>query len=298
MLRSSLPATIEIVSEIDMDSGYILVDPTQIHQLCMNLCTNAFHAMEPRGGILRVTLQRVTLGSGNVDTPPALVAGSYVQLSVSDTGSGMAKETQEKIFDPYFTTKDIGVGTGMGLAIVHTIVSNYNGYIECNSVLGEGATFVISLPVMRDDTKKKREYGQDMDLRGDERILFVDDEEVLGELAKSMFKPFGYSVSTYSSADVACTVFMRQPDAFDLVVSDFTMPDMNGLMLAEKIREHRQDIPIILCTDNDRKVTGEMMRKADISEFALKPFKTKTLVTLVRKVLNKRGRQKIIADRV
>lgn len=291
MLRSSLPTTIEIQSDIDMDSGYIQADPTQIHQLCMNLCTNANHAMEAMGGILCVTVQRVDVGTKASYCSPSMISGEYIQVSVSDTGSGMTKEVKEKIFDPYFTTKDIGEGTGMGLSIVHTIVKNYNGYIECESDPGKGATFHIFLPVIDGNKTQKTEKSEtELDLHGDERILFVDDELLLGDIARAMLEPFGYTVATYNSVDVAYTQFTRQPEAYDLVVSDFTMPGMDGLEFAEKIREHRPDIPIVLCTGNDSKVTMEMVRDAGIDAYTLKPLHTKVLATLVRKVLNDRSK--------
>ncbi|BHH82113.1 PAS domain-containing hybrid sensor histidine kinase/response regulator [Desulforhopalus sp. 52FAK] len=292
MLRSSLPATIEIESDIDMHSGYVLADPTQIHQLCMNLCTNAYQAMENMGGILRVTMKRVSGMMDKTSILPEMHSESYIKLSVSDNGPGMTREVKDKIFNPYFTTKSVGEGTGLGLSIVHSIVKSCKGFIDYDSNVGEGTVFNIYLPIMPEyEAEKIKEPKKVAIAEGDETILFVDDEVMLGEMAKAILERFGYTVVVINSADLACTLFARQHDDFHLVLTDFAMPGMNGLELAHKIRGVRHDIPVILCTGNSSRITEEMVRDAGVTEIVSKPFSGRALAVLIRKVLDERKKR-------
>ena len=282
LLRASLPTTISIATKIDATTLPILADPVQLHQLVMNLCTNAFHAMEERGGVLTIAL-------ANVSAPEELAAkGAYgVQLTVADTGVGIAPEIREKIFNPYFTTKGLGKGTGMGLSIVHGIVSDYGGTIDCQSHPGEGTTFTIVLPALSATTDILESLpSREEPLPGGERILFVDDEEALVRLTRTMLERLGYRVTVCHDSREALAVFARDPQAFDLVITDQTMPGMTGLDLARQLLALRLDLPIILCSGYSGAVNEEVAKSAGIKGFAAKPLVKKEIGDLIRQVLS------------
>ncbi|MHC4792205.1 MAG: GAF domain-containing protein, partial [Planctomycetota bacterium] len=246
LLRASLPTTIEIRQNIPTESGHVLAEPTQIHQVMMNLCTNALHAMQDKGGILKVKLASVKIGARNTAYPD-LEPGPYLKLSVGDTGYGMDEDTMKRIFDPYFTTKEKDVGTGMGLAVVHGIVNNHGGTITVHSKIGEGSTFHVLLPQV------EKEIGYEIESvaplpTGNRRILFVDDEKALADLGKHMLEDLGYKVDIRVSSIEALELFKVRPHRFDLVITDMTMPNMTGDKLAGKLMAISPDIPIILCT--------------------------------------------------
>jgi len=287
MLRSSLPSTIDIQQNIDVNSGPILADPTQIHQIVMNLCTNAFHAMEETGGTLSISLEKKTLTEKDIVNQPGMHSGDFVQLSVGDTGPGIAPELWDKIFDPYFTTKEIGKGTGMGLSILHGIVKNYGGSVSFNSHPGEGTVFQVLLPVMAAESVVEDKPEEIVRL-GNERILFIDDEEILAEMGKSMLERLGYQVTVRSSSLEALTTFQDQPDMFDLVITDHTMPGMTGSDLARRILQIRPFMPIILCTGYSSLISEEKVRSLGIKGFAMKPLARKDIAAIIRKVLDKR----------
>lgn len=283
MLRSSIPTTIEIQDNIDSNCGVVLADPTQIHQIIMNLCTNANHAMEKTGGLLKIELQNITLDSTNklkVDLAP----GQYVRLTISDTGSGIDPDIIDKIFDPYFTTKEIGKGTGMGLAITHGIVADYGGAITVESKLGEGTTFHLYFPVSEQEMlapDKEEEYIPS----GSARVLFVDDEKILAQMGKDILERLGYKATTRCSSLDALATFQNAPDSFDVVITDQTMPGMTGADLARRILQIRPDIPIILCTGYSNLVDEHTAKMIGIKEFALKPLTKAVISKLIRKVL-------------
>ena len=287
LLRSSFPSTIRIVEEVDRDAGLILADPTQIHQVLMNLCTNAFHAMEERGGTLGVALRRRAMAAADLSEVPDAVPGEYVQLVVSDTGPGIPPEIRDRIFDPYFTTKEQGKGTGLGLAIVHGITKNCSGFVLCRSVLGEGSEFIVHLPVhqQREVAPAAGVAARAPHTSGGERILFVDDEEMLVVMGRSMLERFGYKVTAATGSREALAVFREGPDQFDLVITDQTMPDMTGMELAGHFLKIRHDIPIILCTGYSNLVSEEKIRAAGIRALALKPLTKMELVDLIRTTL-------------
>jgi CheY-like chemotaxis protein len=287
MLRSSLPSTIDIQQDIDVNSGPILADPTQIHQIVMNLGTNALHAMEETGGTLSISLERKTLAEKDIVSEPGLQPGDYVQLSIGDTGPGIAPELWDKIFDPYFTTKEIGKGTGMGLAIIHGIVKSYGGCVFFHSRPGEGTIFQVLLPVVAEYTVVEDKPEEIVEL-ANERILFIDDEEILAEMGKSMLERLGYQVTVRSSSLEALTTFQNQPDMFDLVITDQTMPGMTGSDLARRILQIRPFMPIILCTGYSSLISEEKVRSLGIKGFAMKPLARKDIAAIIRKVLDKR----------
>jgi PAS domain S-box-containing protein len=288
MLRASLPATIEIKQNIAPDIGMVLADPTQINQVLMNLCTNAAHAMRKNGGVLEIMLGNVDLTFDDVKKYVDIKPGAYVKLTVSDTGTGMDHRIIERIFDPYFTTKKSGEGTGLGLAVVHGIISQYGGGIEVQSEPDMGATFHILIPRIdhKHDVTPEKDFGELP--KGSETILFVDDEKGLVEITKKMLESLGYQVIADTSSIEALKLFMEEPNRFDLVITDMTMPHMTGEKLSGEILRIRPDIPIILCTGFSEMISEDKAKFLGIREFLLKPVGFEILARNVRKVLGHR----------
>ena len=287
MLRSSLPSTIDLQQDINPDVGLILADPTQIHQVLVNLCTNAFHAMEETGGILTISLKKTTLSKSDLTSEPQVQPGDFVQLSISDTGSGIAPDIQEKMFDPFFTTKEVGKGTGMGLAIIHGIAKSYKGFVNYNSQPGEGTVFHVYLPVIKDPALLEIEpVPFDLPLLGNERILFIDDEEILADVGRAMLERLGYRVTVRRNSIEALNTFQNQPNQFDLVITDQTMPGMTGSDLARRMLQIRPNMPIILCTGYSSVMSEGKARSLGIKGFAMKPIAKNDLAALIRKALD------------
>ena len=287
LLRASIPTTIEIEDRISSASGHVLANPTQIHQVMMNLCTNAAHAMNEKGGVLEVSLEDVDLRSGAPPCPAELPSGSYVRLSVKDTGVGMSPEIRERIFEPYFTTKEKGVGTGLGLAVVHGIVKSLGGTITVQSEKGKGSVFEVFLPITVNKGIQEEEKLTSLP-RGRERILFVDDEEGLVDIGKQILEHLGYRVDARMSSREAFEVFQNESDHFDLVITDMTMPKMTGKELAQRLIRIRPDIPIILCTGFSESISEEEARAMGIRAFIFKPMVIHELAVTVRRVLDQR----------
>jgi len=285
LLRSSLPVTIDIRQDIDEDTGFILADPTQIHQIVMNLCTNAYHSMEETGGTLSFSLKKKIFSQADLIDVPHVQPGNFVQLSIEDSGKGIAPEIRERIFDPYFTTKETGKGTGMGLAIVHGIVKSYGGFITYSTQLGKGTVFDIALPSQKDHNVAETEPFELIPV-GTERILLIDDENVLVKMGQATLEKLGYRVTVRTSSLEALTTFKNQPDAFDLVITDQTMPGMTGIDLAREMLQIRPNLPIILCTGYSNLVSAENARSMGIREFAQKPLTRKDIAGIIRKVLD------------
>jgi signal transduction histidine kinase/ActR/RegA family two-component response regulator len=285
MLRASLPTTIEIRKNINAGLGMVLSDPTQIHQVLMNLCTNAAHAMREKGGVLEVTLSDIDIDSEaaaqHLDLPP----GQYQKLMVSDTGHGMDAKVMERIFEPFFTTKGPGEGTGMGLSVVHGIVKSLGGEITVKSRPGEGSTFEIFLPRIKSEIFEEPE---DVALppHGNERILFVDDEEALVGIGQQMLENLGYDVVARTSSIEALNAFRAKPDKFDLLISDVTMPNMTGPELAKAVLHIRPDIPIILCTGFSDSISKEKAKAIGIQEFIMKPIVQREIADVIRRILD------------
>ncbi len=289
LLRSSLPTTIEIRLEVALppDGGIVVADPTQIHQVLMNLCTNAAHAMRPRGGILTVNLSQVEVDASLVRRHPDLRPGPYVRLAVSDTGHGMDAAVMDRIFDPYFTTKGVGEGTGLGLSVVQGIVKSCGGAISVYSEAGRGTSFHVFLPRVEEEIAPQAREVEVLPT-GDERILFVDDERPLVDLGKEMLESLGYSVSVNTNSLEALETFRAQPDAFDLVITDMTMPGLTGKELAKELMSIRSDIPIILCTGFSDLINEKQAEEIGIREFLMKPYVIASLAQTIRKVLERR----------
>ncbi len=285
MLRPTLPTTIEINQNIDTGTGFVFADPTQIHQILMNLCTNAFHAMEETGGKLDISLKETYLSDDDLTHERHIEAGTFIQLSVCDSGSGMTQEARNKLFDPYFTTKEIGKGTGLGLSIVHGIVKSYGGFITVYSKLGEGTAFHIFIPVTKKEVLLDNEAIRHIPV-GKENILFIDDEKILADMGKHTLERLGYHVTVRSSSLEALETFQKQPDQYDIVITDQTMPGMTGTDIARRMLQIRPDIPIILCTGYSTIISEEKAKSMGIREFAMKPLSKKDIAHLIRKVLD------------
>ena len=285
LLRPILPTTISIKQQIDSATKSILADPTQVHQILMNLCTNAFHAMEQTGGTLAITLKNRELTLA--DLPPLTGAqpGNFVVLSVGDTGTGIPQAIRDKIFDPYFSTKGVGKGSGMGLAITHGIITRYGGFLKVESEPGKGSVFHVFFPAVEHEAPPETETVQPVSV-GNARILFVDDEEMLLELGKEILESLGHAVTVRKSSREALVTFQNQPDLFDVVITDQTMPEMTGFDLAREILRIRADIPIILCTGYSSLVNEKEARNCGITEFVMKPVTIAGMAALLKKVLN------------
>ena len=284
-IRSSVPTTIKIQRSIESDS-VIMGNVTHVHQMLMNLCTNAAQAMEAEGGMLKVTLRDVKIDGGSAKKKTALRPGEYVEITVADTGIGIPPDVIESIFDPYFTTKEPGEGTGMGLALVHGIVESYGGEIAVDSRPGEGTVFSIYLPQIKrqeEITAREAEIIPD----GTEHILYIDDELPLARMGGRILKGLGYAVTTRTSSVEALELFRAKPDEFDLVITDMTMPNMTGDQLAAELMKIRFDIPIILCTGYSKKISARTASDIGIRAFAYKPVVRADLAQTVRRVLDR-----------
>ena len=287
LLRATTPATVEIIADIRPQCSVVNADPTQIHQILMNLCTNAVHAMDEKG-ILNISLQEVDLDAEFLKYHPRIPPGRFVQLAVSDTGTGIPEEVKKLLFVPFFTTKEIGKGTGMGLAVVHGIVEEHQGFIDVDTEVGRGSTFRVFFPVTKAVEQVEPEKKIELP-GGTERILFVDDEEPLLHLARRRLTSLGYSVTTESSSVKALELFRTDPAQFDLVFTDQTMPNMTGSELAAEILKQRPEMPIILCSGYSSKISKETPRVEGISRFIPKPYDQKVLAETIRDALDGKG---------
>jgi CheY-like chemotaxis protein len=251
----------------------------------MNLCTNAYHAMEKTGGILFISLKNISLTELDLICIPHILPGNFARLSIKDTGSGIHPEIREKIFDPYFTTKEQGKGTGMGLAMVHSIIANDDGFITCQSKVGVGTIFEVNLPAISNQTVSKPEKNTLIPI-GTERILFIDDEPMLVEMSKEMLSRLGYSVTVAKNGLEALTTFQNQPEVFDLIITDHAMPGITGFDMARRMLQIRPNLPIILCTGYSSRISEEKAQSYGIKGFVLKPIIRKEIAELIRKVLD------------
>lgn len=286
-MRSSIPSVIEILSDIDTSCGIVLADPTQIHQIIINLMTNSFHAMETKGGVLKVSLREIEVLRGDQGFTK-IVPGRYALLKVTDTGTGIPKKIIDKVFDPYFTTKEKNKGTGLGLSLVQSIVKSFNGEIKIYSEFGIGTEMSIYLPI-----HSQREPGIELSSkkkirRGTEKILVVDDEASVLKMEELMLTRLGYTVTPVLGATDALKLVINDPHQFDLVMSDVTMPAMTGLQMAEEIKHLRPDMPIILCSGFSEKLSEEVLKKLDISGFVMKPLIQSDLAQALSNALDKK----------
>ena len=285
LIVASFPATIEIRQNISPNLGAVTADETQIHQIVMNLCTNAHHAMKTTGGLLEISLASVTLGRHDAASYPDMSPGNYLRLSIADTGSGIAPDKIKRIFDPYFTTKPIGEGTGMGLSTVHGIVKDHGGGIKVYSEIGVGTTFHVFLPLAGGSADVAAAPVEQLPM-GRESILFVDDEKVLIDLGKALLERLGYRVETRASAIDALEAFRTAPRKYDLIICDMTMPKMTGDELAQKIKVIRPDIPIVLCSGFSERINAKAMAVIGVSAALMKPVTYSDLAKTVRMALD------------
>ncbi len=286
LLRATLSTTIEMRSKSPAAPVMVDADYTQMHQVIMNICTNAAHAMGEKGGVLEVSLNTVNTKdesrSDRLDLPP----GAYARLAISDTGHGIDPVHLNRLFDPFFTTKKPGEGTGLGLAVVYGIVHNHGGCIAVSSAPGQGATFSVYLPLIENISIQNNGHETKNIPRGHERILLVDDESELVDLGYRILSGLGYQVTGCSSSSEALRIYSADPSRFDLVITDMNMPSVSGSELAMEMLKVRKDQAIILCTGHSDYIDSEKSAKIGISAFALKPLTRETLATLVRTVID------------
>ena len=284
LIRATLPSTIEIHQDISCENAIGLANAAQIHQVLINLCTNAAHAMEEKGGVLHVSLTSIKTDTPIRTVVSELSPGSYLKLTVSDTGHGMDPETLERIFDPYFTTKQVGKGSGLGLTVVHGIVRQHEGGILVHSTPGKGTSFqvflpgIAAVPLVVSESVKAVPQG-----RG--RILFVDDEKAIVDMGKRMLQQLGYEVVATASNTEALDLFCRKPDHYDLVITDYTMPAMTGMDLAGEILRIRPGTPIILCTGYNEMISEEKARQIGVRRLLMKPITMREMAEAIRMVL-------------
>jgi len=287
LMRASLPPTIKIKQHIPRGRGLISADPTQIHQVVMNLCTNAAQSMRPDGGLLTITLGEVTVTPNNSANFQNLKAGVYQKITVADTGCGIEPSALDKIFEPYYTNQRRGEGTGLGLAVAHGIIKAHEGAITVQSTLREGAVFNLYLPQIPGHALEEGEIFSPSPLPGGtESVLIIDDEVSLAQLGGKMLAELGYRVDINTSGLNALTLIEASPDRFDLVVTDHMMPDMTGLDLALALKKICPDLPVILCTGFSGELDRGQIDRTGIKEILMKPLLTRKLAEAVRKVLD------------
>ncbi|MCF6247716.1 MAG: ATP-binding protein [Desulfobacula sp.] len=289
LLRASLPSTIDIKEQIDTRSK-IMADATKIHQVIMNLCTNAYHAMRETGGTLYVSLSTIKIDIPQSSDDVKLDPGSYVKLEVRDTGSGISKDIQNKIFDPYFTTKKTDKGTGLGLAVVHGIVKEHKGQITLESIEGKGSCFTIHFPVSQEGSHpEKSTIKQDKTLnKGTQNILLVDDEKSILDSTKQLLEHQGYKVTSFTNGVDAFEEFKKNPNNFDLIVSDVTMPGMTGDVLLKNALKIRSAIPIILCSGYSDKLSEDDLMNIGIKHYLQKPILIHDLIFHIQHLLGQK----------
>jgi CheY-like chemotaxis protein len=286
LLRAAIPSYIRIQEVIPPGVDHVAADPTQIHQLLINLCNNAAQAMSENGGQLTIELSNVELDYEAASKHPDLKPGAYVRFSVCDTGCGIPVDLLDRVFDPYFTTKDVGKGTGMGLAVVHGIVKAHQGAIDVESRVGKGTAFHVYFP---SSEQKARQHEAEMETLpgGSERILLVDDEPAIVRLCEIILRQLGYSVHASTDPAEIKALFEEDPYRYDLVISDMTMPYMTGDRLAEEFIRLRPDVPIIVCTGFSEKISPEKAEELGIKELIQKPIMKNDLARTVRRILDK-----------
>ncbi len=286
LLRSTIPSSIDLKFECkDQKLSTILADPNQIHEILLNLCVNAVHAMNEKG-VMKISVETLTLDQAQIPAQYECRQGNYARLSVQDSGCGMTKEVLDKIFDPFFTTKRVNEGTGMGLSTVQGIVEQHHGFIKVQSQPEQGTTFELFFPVVDGDEAPKASDREDNSAQfGAGHILFVDDEKMLLDLGEQILTALGYQVTTEINSDNALERFRENPDRFDLVITDQTMPNLSGKELSQEIHKLNPDLPIILCTGYSSKISEEDAGDFGISTYCTKPLKISELSKLVKDVL-------------
>ncbi len=282
LLRPSIPSTITIEKHLDNTCRNILADPSQIHQVILNLCTNAFHAMEDSGGTLTIELKEIIPDTRLLKQLPKLHANSYVKLSISDTGIGMSERTIERIFEPFFTTKSVNKGTGLGLSVVHGIITSFKGEITVESESEKGTTFSVYLPVVNEQVVQTA--LSEFCAKGYGRILFVDDEPTVLKMITMMITKLGFKVQALSSPLQAIELFRKNPEHFDLLITDLTMPEMTGIELAEEMHKISPQLPVILMTGYEKDIETTPLSHYGICKFLKKPIKLTEMAATINDV--------------
>jgi PAS domain S-box-containing protein len=286
LLRSSIPSSIEIQQNINPECGTVLAEPGQIHQIIMNLCTNAYQAIAGQPGSIIVSLTPELLAQADIASKVGLQPGHYLKLVVEDSGKGIDRESLKKIFEPYFTTKEKGKGTGLGLAVVHGIVKSYGGEINVYSEPGKGTRFNIYLPVFSTEIPQEKESLEKPLQTGTEKLLLVDDEAQITQHAQIFLETLGYQVTSCNDPAEALSLFSNEPNLFDLVITDMTMPKMTGALLSQKLLTVRKDLPVIMCTGFSETIDEEAAKRFGIRAFLMKPVSSHDLAATIRTVLD------------
>jgi two-component system cell cycle sensor histidine kinase/response regulator CckA len=286
LLRAAIPSTIKFKINIDSNCAPVNADPTQIHQIVMNLCTNAYHAMMTKGGVLGISLDEIYINKEDAVDYKGINSGPFICLSVSDTGHGMDANVLPRIFEPFFTTKEKGLGTGMGLAVVHGIVKNHKGHIDVYSEVGKGSTFKVYLPIEPQPIASAEQIHLDEIPRGSERILVIDDESYIVQMLVQMLESLGYTVEARTNSNEALELFLLDPYYFQLVITDQIMPQITGDVLARKLLAIRKDIPIILCTGFSEFIEKDALQDIGIRDLVMKPVLKSELARVIRKNLD------------
>ena len=286
LLRATIPSTIDFEYNVSEDCGSILGDPTQIHQVIMNLCTNAYHALQETGGKLSVSLKEVDIGYEKSVERVGMKVGRHLELIVEDNGHGMEPEVLERIFEPYYTTKEQGKGAGLGLSVIHGIIKNHGGDISVASQSGKGTVFTIYLPTIDDIDIETKPVEAAAATQGNERILLIDDEKQIIDIQQQILERLGYKVTPKTDSEEALEEFAALPEKYDLVITDMTMPKMTGDQLARKLMDIKPDIPVILCTGFNETITEEKALAMGIDSFIMKPIVKDELADTIRTVLD------------
>jgi CheY-like chemotaxis protein len=284
MLRSSLPSTIEIQQNL-VSNSLIIANSTQIYQVLMNLCTNAAQSLKESSGIVYVSLRDIDIEDNHIISGQRLPPGSYLRLKVKDSGVGIPADQLERIFEPYYSTKEQGEGTGLGLSVVHGIVEDSGGKIMVQSTPGKGSTFSAYFPTI-DNVAAEQKPALEMPKGGSEHILFVDDEPAILKNGTELLEQLGYCVTAFIDSQQALKAFKSQPIIFDLAIIDMTMPGMTGDLLTRELLQIRSDLPVILCTGFSKKMTQEKADQLGIKALLMKPFRLSELSKMIRQVLD------------
>jgi CheY-like chemotaxis protein len=282
LLRASIPSTVEIRSDLAPDTKPVLANATKIHEIVMNLCTNAAQAMQERG-VLSIVYREQTLQKSIEGVAGTIEPGEYSVITIEDTGCGITLENQRRVFEPFFTTKDVGEGTGMGLSVVFGIVQSHDGDIILRSKPGHGTAFSIFLPKSEECSQFQEESIPTVP-GGSETVLFVDDEEMLCDMTKHMLESLGYDVVAFTDSLRALEVFGKSPHKYDMVITDQTMPGITGFDLSREMLKIRDEIPVILCTGYSKTVDEEQCRAAGIRGFCMKPLQKNELARKMRDI--------------
>ena len=285
LVRATIPTNIEVYQDIQSDCGKVMADSTQIHQVAMNIITNSYHAVEVEGGIITVQLKEVSTFQNDLQQK-SLNAGKYALLSIKDSGHGIPSDILDKIFEPYFTTKEKDKGTGLGLAVVYGIIKEHRGEIKVASKLGHGTTVDIYFPLIDKPVNEDTLGEIEVHPTGTEQILLVDDEAPIARLEKHVLERLGYTVTSRLSSIDALETFNSSPQSFDLVISDMSMPNMTGDQLAKELISIRPNIPVIICTGFSEQINKEKARSYGIKGFLMKPIIRSELAVMVRNVLD------------